>query len=354
MRVLVKVVEYSMALAQLKFKYGAYLKLLNDLNETFTSGVISKSEFEKTKQELSQKFEVDKKKFLDETIKSFDGLSLVGNESQAEEDVSALLSFGYETVAAATGFREFPKLKVAIGKKAIAMIGYMSRVIFIAAFISFFSTNFQNAYYIQKFLSVVKEAGNCNPVPKVWTYAGMLADLNGNWMPSSDFTSSKAIYTLNLLAFEMPKEQYSSFIGNISESLQAVGKLSSTQDLAVNLIYWNSWAHTIPTSTPGATSSSTLHQIMLTGDATYIMFKDIIQGTIASVDGDCPFELNSVGYNRATGDYSMAFSYSQLMNDTVCHAIVNPVLLGYSAIVTGDAFTLTIGTRDFLLRFQLH
>lgn len=153
------------------------------------------------------------------------------------------------------------------------------------------------------------------------------------------FNAGKVLYSFELFAFDATDEQFSKFMADVGGEIQDMGSILAKQDLADNLLWLNSWSRNLLV-TP---TDKTLQSITFTGDATYMMTKDVIQGTIANVQSDCDIMLSTVSLNQ--GSPTLQFSYKAFLASPSCNNVLNPFMLGYNPSVTGDAFSITLGAK---------
>lgn len=61
---------------------------------------------------------------------------------------------------------------------------------------------------------------------------------------------------------------------------------------------------------------------------------------------DCNMAQSSFNYDFPTATLEMFFSYSAMMMDPSCNATLNPYLLGYNPLVTGDVFQINLDANS--------
>ena len=147
-------------------------------------------------------------------------------------------------------------------------------------------------------------------------------------------------YYFNIFGFNVKQDAYREWLRRMFKDINRVGKISRSNDLAVNLLIWATWQHSEPTDNDDG--SQTLHTISFDADALNIMWTDIIIGTIANVDSDCKLSTSTTLYDRAVGIMNIQFDMSMLASEESCRSVIDPHTLGYSPDTDGNIFTFSI------------
>lgn len=219
-------------------------------------------------------------------------------------------------------------------------------------FIVLFVQNFQGMYETQKFLTLDETSGNCEPVGKSWTISALLADKNGNWQGSQDFSANNAVYQFTMYSFSATQKEFVAWLQKIKAAIAKVGQTSTDRDLSYNLLLWSSWSHDEPTTDP-VSGEQTIQRVILNGDAQYIMNNEGLQGSIGSQKGDCDIFASSQSYNLPGSSFSFDINMDTFMGSPSCYgpAGVMPSSslakrLGWDKSVSGPTLSISIDSHS--------
>jgi hypothetical protein len=73
---------------------------------------------------------------------------------------------------------------------------------FAISFTYFWVVNFQNMYYVQRFIAASPDSGHCEPVSKPWTIPAITSDYYGYWQGEYDFNPNEAQYLWVIFDFQ--------------------------------------------------------------------------------------------------------------------------------------------------------
>ena len=79
---------------------------------------------------------------------------------------------------------------------------------FVVSFTYFWSVNFRNMYYTQRFIAASPDSGNCLSVSKPWTIPEITSDYFGYWQGDFDFNPNAAQYLWVIFDFQSDLPTY--------------------------------------------------------------------------------------------------------------------------------------------------
>lgn len=236
--------------------------------------------------------------------------------------------------------------------KARLGCGIFVRAVFVAIFSYFFTQNFVQLTRTQKFMSLQKSAGNCTSVGVSWSIR-IDADYYGFWRGQLDFNPTKSLYQFSLNEFiSDTSDGYTEWMKQNYAAILKVGNGAKLNNLAINLLYWSSWAFT--TNSRSASGAMVAQTLTLSGAPRSILGGSVYGGTISNRYTDCDAAQSYEGYNYADATLAMGFSYSSMMKDATCNATVNPFALGYDPAVNGDKFKIEIDVRTLFAALSVN
>lgn len=184
-----------------------------------------------------------------------------------------------------------------ICKSNFYLKGYsiLKRAVFLALAAYFFRNYYLSFTFSSNFVSLDKNAGNCNEVPKTWTLPSLnldfygsatnpfLASSNGmttllchrHWAGQAAYKPSHASYIFNIFDFSSDRATYSAWMSKFDTQLKALGTISASQNLGRNLLYWHSWytLNAIEVASQDGKSIPINQSMILSGDTTLVKLK---------------------------------------------------------------------------------
>jgi hypothetical protein len=164
-----------------------------------------------------------------------------------------------------------------------------------------------------------------------------LATQYGAWQGSSDFAYSNATYQINLVNVQMDEQQFSASMKDFNAQLAEVGKQATSQDVAVNLLYWMSWVQV----------GAHLERFSMTGTPLMVFQRQITAGTISNQLHDC--NATSEGsFDPSTGTIAVSYDVDSFQSNPSCSGNGNITDYGYSPIANTDKFNLQFDIRALI------
>jgi hypothetical protein len=185
------------------------------------------------------------------------------------------------------------------------------------------------------FLSLSDSAGSCSKVSKVINGV-YLADTNGNWEGNIDFQYRQAIYVMTLSNFNGEELKFTALLNDAFETLELLGKLSYSLNLADNLIIWMA-------VTMYAQTDQQVHTFQLYGDPKIVFNPTSIFASMSNEQGNCDVPP-TVTYDRSVGIYTISYPITRYVSSASCLQIANPLHFGYTGL--GSDFTIRIDMQS--------
>jgi hypothetical protein len=240
--------------------------------------------------------------------------------------------------------------------------GAFAYMVAIAIFVYFVVQNY-NISLNQAFISLDSSSGICESVPISIT-GTFLADNQGNWIGSPEFTYSSALYSLSFNNFEVQSySQYQQMMSSFYNTLQVIGKIAEYQDLPANLIFWTAFQRYYSVEYPTATNFSSigfgqLQTLQMTGSPSDMFDLTYQQGTIGSQRGFCNLETASTAagtyFDQANAAMVLAYSHSQYAASSICKSASAASSLGYISTFDGDLFSVKLDVRSFMTAMSVN
>lgn len=229
--------------------------------------------------------------------------------------------------------------------------GTVAYIAMISLFVYFTYSSYNNAIS-QAFIALDETSGTCNTVPIAVT-GSYLADSEGNWVGSPEFSYSQAKYDIFLSNFEVNGfDQYQEMMDTFYQSLQDIGQTAKQQNLAYNIVYWISFLRYYSVQYPTATNFSDigygqLQYIQMTGDPLTTFDLANYQIQFASQSGYCRIS-NYASYDQANGKILTSYNITSFISDSACSAAAAPEDLGYLPGINDMVFHLSLDIRSIM------
>jgi len=204
-------------------------------------------------------------------------------------------------------------------KSGLIFIGLLMQVVGLIVFIFFFQQSFLASYTTEKFVSLSKDSGVCTEVciraavvvcvftfvcvftyfehyisshtqthtithaqvSRPYTIPFITADFEANWQGTLDFNSNLNYYAFNLFDLSLTLGEYQDLMKSFADAVAVVGYMAERSELAVNLLYFNSWTHSI--TTEGSLGGKVTQTMSFASHAINILGTDFISGTVMDV-----------------------------------------------------------------------
>ena len=181
------------------------------------------------------------------------------------------------------------------------------------------------------FISLDQSAGECSEVPLSVTGVHSL-DSSGHWIGNTLYNPSTAFYSFDMSNFLKNTAAYRTIIADQKAIFAMVGMVGKANNLAVNLLYWATWAQIV-------NDGNSTQRWQLTGDAKVMFDRQNYLGAMGNSKADCSAS-SLVTYNAATGKFLMVYSKSLFSGTGSCNNILTPNALGYDSASNGDILTM--------------
>lgn len=182
-------------------------------------------------------------------------------------------------------------------------------------------------------------AGDCEAVLRPVNGVYMM-DTDGNWQGDVDFTFAKAIYSLDFNNFLGSKEDFSYLLQDGYDEIEAIGAFSTSQSLAINLLFWMVFSAT-------ANWKGMYQQIQLTGSPTMVFDRRYMKAALSNVNGVCE-AMSTTTFDKQNGLLTTVFDISEYIASPTCMDISNPAHLGYIPHFDNEKFRLNIDVRTLV------
>lgn len=181
------------------------------------------------------------------------------------------------------------------------------------------------------FISLDQSAGVCSEVPLSITGVHSL-DSSGYWIGNTLYNPSSAFYSFDMSNFLKNTAAFRTIIADQKAIFALVGMVGKANNLAVNLLYWATWAQIV-------NDGNSTQRWQLTGDAKVMFDRQNYLGAMGNSKADCSAS-SLVTYNAATGKFLMVYSKSLFSGTGSCNNILTPNALGYDSASNGDILTM--------------
>jgi hypothetical protein len=196
-----------------------------------------------------------------------------------------------------------------------------------------------------KFLAVTSDSGECVSVPK--TVSGQfLADVNGEWEGSEDFTYSKAIYRFNLPNYAGNNEEYAYMIEKALQQTEVMGQEGYQRNLGINILVWTVFSSTIR-------RGGSANQFSMSGSPRAVFDRRIFSAAFAGVSGQCSLRP-SVSYNTESAQLTLQFNYNEFISNPSCLHLVDPRHMGFVPFYSGSNFQIIFDARSALTALAIN
>jgi len=115
-------------------------------------------------------------------------------------------------------------------------------------------------------------------VSRPYTIPFITADYYANWQGTFNFNSNNNFYVFNLFDLSLNMIEYTALMKNFEDALAVVGYNAERSELAVNLLYFNTWTHSI--TTEGSLGGKVTQTLSFASHAINILGTDYISGTV--------------------------------------------------------------------------
>ena len=194
--------------------------------------------------------------------------------------------------------------KGGLRRSTFIILGSIFRFAYIVVFVYFTYINFVNLRYNQAFLSLSSHSGECSDVPKIYTFPDLYADIDGHWESELNYSSHRAPYHFDLFEISQTMAEYETFMGEMRDSVVAMGEEAHTHNLAINLLHWCFWEHDM-------SDHGKIRRVRFTGRPEFIVNLDQIQGTIADVYHDSCSEGLASSYDVSNTHMKIDFEIAE-------------------------------------------
>jgi hypothetical protein len=207
--------------------------------------------------------------------------------------------------------------KGGLKRSTFIILGSLFRFAYIVVFAYLTYANFVSLRYNQAFLSLSSAAGECTPVPKIYSFSELSADTYGSWESEDYFHPHEAAYKFSLSHITQTPSQYVTFMSEMRDAVVAMGIEGHTHNLAINLLHWCFWEHDM-------TSEGKIRQLKFTGMPEHILNLDQVQGTISDVyDDSCLEGITYSGYDIANAHLVIDFDVSEFKKGACADVLVS-------------------------------
>eukprot|EP01035_Chromulina_nebulosa_P023579 gene23579-30573_t len=211
----------------------------------------------------------------------------------------------------------------------------------------------------QNYISLTYDRVHCSTVP-IKVTDSYYADLNGNWIGSSGFRYSNALYQLDLNGFSISDiSQYEEMMQAFQADILRIGNMAKSMNLAFNLLLWTAYNRYYSLDSrslvrsPSDSMKGGLQQFQMTGDAKQVFDLKYQAIRVMSFAGYCPI-IPSTSYSRESGIISGSISALDFMSDPVCSGAFDPGLLGWDKNFDGYNFSLGMDVQSFTIAMAVN
>ena len=189
-----------------------------------------------------------------------------------------------------------------------------------------------------KYLSLESNNGICNEVSKA-ANGEFMADMNGNWQGSSNFSYATALYQMIITNFYTSYVEYENIVGvQLLDAINVMAGKGVLQNLAYNLLAWMSW-------NVYYSDGVAVQAFHMTGDPNIVFNRQYQRGSVGNYFHDCNATSIS-NFDSATSKMSLTFNYAEFVANPNCKGIMDPTALGYNPTYDGETFSLTYDVRS--------
>jgi hypothetical protein len=232
-------------------------------------------------------------------------------------------------------FRELPSLQM-------YLMAALFNIMWWGVFIYFMVAGYKQGVR-ESFISLDPTSGDCKPVPFAvdGTY---LADSSGHWESMHRFNDATALYQADFLGFSSTNEAFTEmFLGDLKESLQAVGNISAYRDLAHNLLAWS--AYSFNDQSMGKFSFYPVGEISVMLNKFYF-FGGIAQTNVQVSESNICLNVDGATTTFDLVAGTIIFGYP-VTNDTSIECANIATTLGFDESRTGSAFSASFSLNSF-------
>ena len=115
-------------------------------------------------------------------------------------------------------------------------------------------------------------------VSRPYTIPFITADYDANWQGTFNFNSNNNFYVFKLFDLSLNMIEYTALMKTFEDALAVVGYNAERSELAVNLLYFNTWTHSI--TTVGSLGGKVTQTLSFASHAINILGTDYIAGTV--------------------------------------------------------------------------
>jgi hypothetical protein len=205
-------------------------------------------------------------------------------------------------------------------------LGTLAYSLSITCFFYFIITGYNRQMSVH-FISLSSSDGDCKPV-KTLNTGSYLASSNGYWTGNDGYSSSRALYSLQLLNFKKTDEEYHEIMSSIRAELNDLGQSALTSDAGINIMRWMSWE-----------IYSTNYIFQFTGEPTIIFDRKYMEQGLSSINGKCSLQTQN-DFDPANHKIIAEYSYEEFTNEENCSKAATPSTLGYNKFYNQDNFKL--------------
>jgi hypothetical protein len=216
--------------------------------------------------------------------------------------------------------------------------------VFVALFISGYNTNL-NQVFLSPLINSYTPSSYCETI-SVANTGTFLGTQDGYWEGQAGFSYSNAAYKVSVTGFTVSYDTYKKNMTGIYNDLVGIGKLATTQDLGVNILYWLAY-------TVSPTVENLAQSFSLVGQPEVVFNREEIVGTISSYKGPCNASSYS-GFDGSTGKLITRFSHDSFMQYEACRVTVAPISFGYLEGANDGIFYASIDTSTLAVSMALN
>ncbi len=215
-----------------------------------------------------------------------------------------------------------------------------------------------NSYYNNPLVSLSYNAERCDTVPIV-VRDTFLADANGNWEGSNNFSYADASYSFTFSNFEIKdKSEYKRMMATYYASMSELSPIAKQQDLAMNMALWNSYLRFYSLSAPWKTNFTDIGKGTLqnfrfsaTPSVTYsrasygfvLGSSPTVSNSAVSVNCNTSY---SMSYEKASGVYRVSYPMSSLEANEACWNSL-PAILTSSTLRNSFLLNMELDVNSF-------
>lgn len=215
------------------------------------------------------------------------------------------------------------------------LFGIIAYIAALSSFVYFFHSNYVETIQ-QAFVSLDPSSGDCRSVsiPVTGKY---LADQEGNWIGTKQFSYFDASHRLGLTKFDVDDlRTYQDMITVFEGSFKELGKKTEKNNLAYNLLVWISFIdfHTIDHHVP--------QYMELSATPSAVFDKSFIYASSGNANSSCSVPGDS-SFDSANSLLKVSYKYQDYRSSPECVTTLNPRSTGhYSNRMTNFKFDLDV------------